>query len=156
MRQTDMIPPTRELTKLQLQCLEGFWNRKTAKRIATELKISEAWVNKNLLSVRKQLNVNSSAEAAAIVFGARANSTKNYYYQETGVPLMALGEDQERALADASSSSMVANEQALLNRFGPLATIVGILMVSLVAIIGVSLLIVVAQGLNQLWKALGY
>ena len=156
MRQTDMIPPTRELTKLQLQCLEGFWNRKTAKRIATELKISEAWVNKNLLSVRKQLNVNSSAEAAAIVFGAKANSTKNYYYQETGVPLTASGEDQGRAFADASPSPMVANEQALFNRFGPLATIVGILLVSLVAIIGVSLLIVVAQGMNQLWKALGY
>lgn len=156
MPQDDVRPPSIELTKLQLQCLEGFWNRKTAKRIATELNISEAWVNKNLLNIRKQLNVNSTAEAAAIVFGAKAESTKNYYYQETDVPRLALADDQAVALADAPSSSMAASEQALLNRFGPLATLVGVLVVSLSAIIGVSLLIVVAQGMNQLWKALGY
>ena len=156
MPQDDLRPPVHELTKLQLECLEGFWNRKTAKRIATEQNISEAWVNKNLLSVRKQLNVNSSAEAAAIVFGMKSDSIKNYYYQETGVPSLALADDHVLAVHDGPPSRLVASEQALLNRFGPLATIMGILMVSLVAIIGVSLLIVVAQGLNQLWKAFGH
>jgi DNA-binding CsgD family transcriptional regulator len=156
MPQDEVKPPTRELTKLQLECLEGFWNRKTAKRIAVELDISEAWVNKNLLGIRKQLNVNSTAEAAAIVFGAKAEGTKNYYYQKTDVSRLALAEDQALALADAPSSSVAASEQALLNRFGPLATIVAIFVVGLGAIIGVSLLIVVAQGMNQLWKALGH
>ena len=156
MAHDDLKPPGHELTTLQLACLEAFWNRKTAKRIATEQNISEAWVNKNLLSVRKQLNVNSSAEAAAIVFGMKAGSTKNYYYQKTGVPRLALAEDHPLAVDDGPPSRLVASEQALLNRFGPLATIFGILVVSLVAIIGVSLLIVVAQGLNQLWKAFGH
>lgn len=155
MAHEDVGTQVRDLTDLQIQCLEGFWNRKTAKRIASELKISEAWVNKNLLGARKQLNVNSSAEAAAIVFGSKPGGTKNYYYQKTGVPRLALAVDEALALRDGPPSPMVAREQALLNRFGPLATIVGIVVVSLSAIIGVSLLIGVAQGLNQIWKALG-
>lgn len=156
MPQDDLKPPARELTQLQLDCLAGFWNRKTAKRIATEQNISEAWVNKNLLGVRRQLNVNSSAEAAAIVFGTKAESTKNYYYQQTEVPSLSSPDDHALTVGDGSSSIMVAREQALLNRFGPLATIFGILMVGLVSIIGVSLLIVVGQGLNKLWETFGY
>ncbi len=156
MPQDDLKPPVRGLTKLQMECLKGFWNRKTAKTIATEQNISEAWVNKNLLTVRKLLNVNSSAEAAAIVFGMKAERTKNYYYQETGVSGLTLTDDHGLTDADGPPSPLVAGEQALLNRFGPLATIIGILMVGLVAIIGVSLLIVAGQGLNQLWQAFGH
>jgi len=81
MSQEKVRSPASELTELQLKCLEGFWNRRSAKQIAAELGISEAWVNKNLMAARRLLNVNSSADAAAIVFGGKRGSIKNYYYQ---------------------------------------------------------------------------
>lgn len=156
MPQDYVNPQAQLLTELQLKCLEGFWNRKTAKRIAVDLGISEAWVNKNLLAVRKQLNVNSTAEAARIVFSGGPGGSKNYYYQETSVPELAPGSNQSLAPTQASALDGVASERALINRLGPLVTVVGITLVGLGSITGVSILIVVAQGMNQLWKALGY
>jgi len=76
MPQNDVRPSAPELTDLQLKCLDGFWNRKPAKQIAAELDISEGWVHKNLMAVRRQLHVSSSADAAAIVFGAKPGSIK--------------------------------------------------------------------------------
>jgi len=89
--------PAPELTELQLKCLEGFWNRRSAKQIAAELGISEAWVNKNLMAARRLLNVNSSADAAAIVFGGKRGSIKNYYYQETDLISASESAEQGRA-----------------------------------------------------------
>lgn len=149
----DEIP---ELTGLQLKCLDGFWNRRSAKQIAADLRISEAWVNKNLMTARRKLHVNSSAEAAAIVFGGKRGSIKSYYYQETDLQEIGRAGDQRLAGEGAGSLATAASERPLLNRYGPLATIAGIVLVALASIIGVALTIDAGQGLYQLWKAFGY
>jgi DNA-binding CsgD family transcriptional regulator len=94
----DLRPVAAELTELQLKCLEGFWNRRPAKQIAADLGISEAWVNKNLLTIRRQLNVTSSADAAAIIFGGKRGSIKSYYYQETDLSPIAERPDRRGAV----------------------------------------------------------
>lgn len=152
MPQDQVRPPTSEFTALQLQCLEGFWNRKTAKSIAADLGLSEAWVNKNLLSVRKQLNVNSTAEAARIVYGSKPGSSKNYYYQETEVSSLALPPHPMASLADKQLFDRPAGEKALINRLSPFATVVGIAVVGVASIGGVTLLLDASQGVIQLWK----
>src|SRR5690348_18490137 len=97
MPQNDVRSASSELTDLQLKCLEGFWNRRSAKQIAADLGISEAWVNKNLMAARRKLHVNSSAEAAAIVFGGKRGSIKSYYYQETDLPEFTVAANQAAA-----------------------------------------------------------
>lgn len=144
------------LTELQIRCLEGFWNRRSAKQIAADLGISEAWVNKNLMSARRKLHVNSSADAAAIVFGATRSSIKTYYYQETDLPENSSDADQVLAGANGGSFVLAASERPLINRYGPLATIAGIVFVGLASIVGVALMIEAGEGLYQLLRALGY
>ena len=156
MPQEDLRPNSGEFSELQMDMLERFWNRKTAKVIAAEIGCSEGWVNKNLQFVRKQLGVNSTSEAAAIVFGSKPGGTKNYYYQETEVPSLGYGSDQAQALPDMRMFGRATGEQALINRMGPVASLAAILLVALGAIMGVTLLIAGAEGMNQLWKALGY
>jgi len=152
----DLKPVAAELTDLQLKCLEGFWNRRPAKQIAADLGISEAWVNKNLLTIRRQLNVTSSADAAAIVFGGKRGSIKSYYYQETDLSPVAGRADRRCASSDEASFALAASERAPINRYGPLATLAGIVLIAVGSIVGVSLMIVAEQGMYQLWKALGY
>ena len=144
-----------ELTELQLKCLEGFWNRRSAKQIGAELGISEAWVNKNLLAVRRQLNVSTTADAAAIVFGRRG-SIKNYYYQKTYLNGLADIAEQGGAGSGAIAFEPAASERPLINNLGPFAILAGIFLTALVSIIGVTLLIDAGDGMYQLWKALGY
>jgi DNA-binding CsgD family transcriptional regulator len=156
MPQDELRPSAPELTELQLKCLEGFWNRKPVKRIAADLGISEAWVNKNLLAVRRQLHVSSSADAAAIVFGTKRGSIKNYYYQETDLPEINDAADQARAGANGGTLAQAASKRALINNYGPLATVAGIFLVGLGGIVAVTLIINAGEGLHQLWKALGY
>ena len=145
-----------ELTELQLRCLEGFWNRRSAKQIAADLEISEAWVNKNLMAARRQLNVNSSADAAAIVFGGKRGSIKNYYYQETDLNWPGPAAGQGAAVSGALAIEPAASERPLINRYGPFAILGGIVLVALVSIIAVTLLIDSGEGLYRLWKAFGY
>ena len=152
MTQDKVGESTSEFTALQLQCLEGFWNRKTAKRIAADLGLSEAWVNKNLLSVRKQLKVNSTAEAARIIYGSKPGSSKNYYYQESEVSSAARPPQFLSDLASEQSFVRPASEQALINRLGPFKTVVGIAVVGVASIGGVTLLLDASQGVIQLWK----
>ena len=156
MPQNDVRPSAPELTDLQLKCLDGFWNRKPAKQIAAELDISEGWVHKNLMAVRRQLHVSSSADAAAIVFGAKPGSIKNYYYQETAVSRAGVAADDSPASDNHEKLEGAIGERLLINRYGPLATIAGIVLVAVGSIIGVTLMIDAAQGMYQLWKALGY
>lgn len=145
-----------EFTQLQLQCLEGFWNRKPVKQIAADLNISEAWVHKNLMAVRRQLNVGSSADAAAIVFGSKRGSIKNYYYQETDLPEIALGGDQSAAGSHEQSFASVASEPALINNLGVGQTLVRILAVAVAVVAGLVLMLQSAEGIARLWAALGY
>lgn len=156
MPQEDLKPSTHGLTDLQVKCLEGFWNRRSAKQIATDLSISEAWVNKNLMSARRKLHVNSSAEAAAIIFSGTRGSIKSYYYQETDLPANSSGSDQLLASTSGASLVLAASERPLINKFGPLATIAGIVLVAVASILGVAVVIEAGQGLYQLLRALGY
>lgn len=156
MPQDDVRPSHPALTDLQLQCLEGFWNRRSAKQIAAELDISEAWVNKNLAAVRRKLHVNSSAEAAAIVFGGKRGSIKSYYYQETDLPQQRCAPDQELVGANGTSFGSMASERALINNFGVGQTLGLIFAVALGVIAGLLLMLQAALGIHTLWAALGY
>lgn len=144
-----------ELTDLQVKCLEGFWNRRSAKQIATDLGISEAWVNKNLMTARRKLHVNSSADAAAIVFGSKPASIKSYYYQETDLPEIHGPTDEAEASA-SERLALVAGERPLINQFGPLSTVFGIVLVALFSIVGVTLMVDAGDGLFQILNRLGY
>lgn len=152
----DVKPPIAELSELQLKCLEGFWNRRSAKQIAADLGISEAWVNKNLMTARRKLHVNSSAEAAIIVFGGKRGSIKSYYYQETDLPEIHASPDEKLVGAGVAAFAQAASERPLINKHGPLATIAGIVLIAVGSIIGVTLMIDAGEGLHRLWKAFGY
>lgn len=145
-----------ELTALEIQCLEGFWNRRHAKTIAADLGISEGWVNKNLANARRKLNVSSSADAAAIVFGGKRPSIKNYYYQETNLPPLVGTSDQVPVVADGLPFAAATSERALLNNFGVGQTVGLIFAVALGLLAGLLLILQSAVGIHQLWKALGY
>jgi DNA-binding CsgD family transcriptional regulator len=155
MPQNDVRSASSELTDLQLKCLEGFWNRRSAKQVAAELGISEAWVNKNLMAARRKLHVNSSADAAAIVFGGKRDSIKSYYYQETALPQPRQVSDHG-VVSGSGSLTLSASDRPLINRYGPLATVAGIVGVAIASIVGVTLMIDAGEGLYRLWKALGY
>lgn len=144
-----------ELTELQLKCLEGFWNRKPAKQIAADLGISEAWVHKNLMAVRRQLHVSSSAEAASLVFGSKPGSIKNYYYQETDLSEFPQPMDQAVAGSNALLGS-VTGERGLINNLGVWQTLGWIFGVAIGLIAGLLLLLQSALALRELWTALGY
>jgi DNA-binding CsgD family transcriptional regulator len=156
MPEDEVRPSVPELTGLQLKCLEGFWNRRSAKQIAADLGISEAWVNKNLLTARRRLHVTSSADAAAIVFGGKRGSIKSYYYQETDLPAVHERPDQAHAVADKGSFALAASERPLINSYGPLATLAGVVLIAMASIVGVTLMIDAGEGFYQLLKALGY
>lgn len=145
-----------ELTELQLKCLERFWNRRSAKQIAAELGISEAWVNKNLLIARRVLDVATTSDAATIVFGGERGSIKNYYYQKTY--LFSTDEPAEQVSAGSSGIpiELAASNRPLINTYGPVGIIAGIVLIAFLSIIGVTLLIDAGDGLYQLWKAAGY
>lgn len=145
-----------ELTELQLKCLEGFWNRRPAKQIAADLNISEAWVHKNLMAARRQLNVSSSADAAAIVFGSKRGSIKNYYYQETGLPEAGQLADQRLAGSAESSFAPAASERALINNLSVGQTLGWILAVAVGVIAGLLLLLQAADAIRRLWEAFGH
>jgi DNA-binding CsgD family transcriptional regulator len=148
--------PIPELSELQLKCLEGFWNRRSAKQIASELGISEAWVNKNLLNARRKLHVNSSAEAAAIVFGGKRGSIKTYYYQETDLPEVQHPTQQMIAGANSKPIAPATSERALINNFGVGQTLGLIFAVAIGVIAGLLLMLQAAVGIHTLWEALGY
>lgn len=156
MAQNDVRTVVPELTELQLKCLEGFWNRRSAKQIAVDLGISEAWVNKNLMAARRHLNVNSSADAAAIVFGGKRGSIKNYYYQETDLPPIGEPTDQPLAGSDELSNAPVTSERVLINNFGVGQTLGAVFAVAVGVIAGLLLMLQSAVGIEQVWKALGH
>jgi DNA-binding CsgD family transcriptional regulator len=156
MSDEDLNLSVQGLTDLQVKCLEGFWNRRSAKQIAAEMGISEAWVNKNLTAVRRKLHVNSSAEAAAIVFGGKPASIKSYYYQETDLPHLAQHDDRGFAGLNGNLFGSVTSERALINNFGAAQTLALIFLVAIGLIGGLLLMLQTAVGIETLWKALGY
>jgi DNA-binding CsgD family transcriptional regulator len=156
MPQDDLRSAVPKLSELELKCLEGFWNRRSAKQIAADHGISEGWVNKNLQNIRRKLHVNSSAEAAAIIFGGKRGSIKSYYYQETGLQETVGPVDHRWAAADDFSSAAAASERALINNFGVGRTLGLILAVAIGVIAAMLLMLQAVLGLKMLWQALGY
>jgi DNA-binding CsgD family transcriptional regulator len=156
MSHNDVKSSVPELTDLQLKCLDGFWNRRSAKQIAADLAISEAWVNKNLMAARRKLHVNSSADAAAIVFGGKRAGIKSYYYQETDLSQIQELADSSFTGADKRRFGSVASERVLINNFGVGQTLGLILVVAIGVIAGLLLMLQAAVGIYTLWEALGY
>lgn len=151
----NQVKPTgSELTERQLQCLEGYWNRRPAKQIAADLGISEAGVHKNLSAARRKLHVTSSADAAAMVFGAKPGGIKSYYYQETNLPPLQDPADRVFAAKERSTLPTATSERVLINPFGVGQTIGLILAVALGLLAGLVLMLQSAVGFQQLWNAL--
>ncbi len=155
MPQDRVRSPIPELTELQLKCLEDFWNRKPVKQIAADLGISEAWVHKNLMTIRRQLNVGSSADAAMIVFGSKTGSIKNYYYRETDLSDVPELTDQVLAHSNAIFGA-AASDRALINNLGVGRTLGAIFAVAIGVIAGLVLMLQSAIGIHALMEALGY
>src|SRR5206468_9446850 len=86
----------------------------------------------------------------------QAGEYQNYYYQETAVSRAGVAADDSPASDNHEKLEGAIGERLLINRYGPLATIAGIVLVAVGSIIGVTLMIDAAQGMYQLWKALGY
>lgn len=142
------------LTERQLACLEGFWLRKSAKQIGHELGISDHGVNKHLAVVRRRLGVNSTAEAAGMVFEGTRKTTINYYSQGMGVQHETGLNDQ--VFTSGHFVAEVTGDQGLINTLGPGLSLLAILAVAIGSILAVAAIIAASQGLNQLWKAFGY
>lgn len=142
------------LTERQLECLEGFWLRKSAKQIGQELGISDHAVNKHLAVVRRRLGTNSTAEAAGVVFEGTRKTTINYYSQGMGVqPEPGLS---DQLLTSRQFVAGVTGDQGLINNLSPGLSLLAILAVAFGSILAVAVIIAAAQGLNQLWKTFGY
>ena len=144
----------RNLTDRQLECLEGFWLRKSAKQIGQDLGISDHAVNKHLAVVRSRLRVNSTAEAAGMVFEGTRKTTINYYSQ--GMDVQTEPGLSDQLLASRQFVAEVTSDQGLINTLGPGLSLLAIVAVAVGSLLAVAVIIAAAQGLNQLWKAFGY
>lgn len=144
----------RNLTDRQLECLEGFWLRKSAKQIGQDLGISDHAVNKHLAVVRRRLRVNSTAEAAGMVFEGTRKTTINYYSQ--GMDVQTEPGLSDQLLASRQFVAEVTSDQGLINTLGPGLSLLAIVAVAVGSLLAVAVIIAAAQGLNQLWKAFGY
>ena len=140
------------LTPRQMQCLEGFWARKSAKEIGAELSISHHAVEKHLQAARQSLGVGTSIEGARRVFGSSTGATVKPYYNASEIH-----QDSSPAHACAVPESLMAaegmaSERAHINRFGPALTLLAIVGVAVASILAVALLVTAAEGLTQLWQ----
>ncbi|WP_185829195.1 LuxR C-terminal-related transcriptional regulator [Sphingomonas ginkgonis] len=145
-----------KLTSRQLQCLEGFWRRKTAKEIGRQLGITHYAVEKHLLAVRQQLGVTSSAAAAALVFGGPQGTTVEPYYGGAELPQGRESSEIESALDGGRSAAGAAIDQPPpINTLGAGMTLLAILAVAVGSILSLAALVGAAQGANQLWKTFG-
>lgn len=142
------------LTDRQLQCLEGFWARKTSKQIGLELGISHHAVEKHLLACRERLNVNSSVEAARLVFGGGEAPAVRPYYEASEVHLETSRSQLEGTHQSPFGLEGVTTKEAPINNFGAGTTLLLILAVALGSILAVAGLIAAAQGANQLGLSL--
>lgn len=144
------------LTARQLQCLQGFWQRKTAKQIGRDLGITHYAVEKHLLAVRQQLGVTSSAAAANLVFEGQRDPTVKPYYDGAELAAAGISPDPERASAIGILGAEAASNRPPINTLSAGMTMLAILTVAVGSILALAVLIAAAQGVNQLWKALGH
>lgn len=144
------------LTPLQQKILFAFWNRRGAKRIASDLGISEAWVNKNLAAVRKELGVNSSSEAAEIVFGSKTEGIKDYYYQKTVLQSGSTRAEEMGVDVESPFSSSAQSSLKRINNLGVGTTLLAICAVAICVVGALALIVQAILGLHQLWNSIGY
>lgn len=144
------------LTARQMACLQLFWSRKSAKEIGQELGISHHSVEKHLLACRERLGVQTSMEAARIVFGADDRITVRPYYDASEV-LSGASNLQMRSSPTAHQKLWgEASALVWINRFGTGASLAVITAVAFGSICAVALLIAVGEGITQLGRSLGY
>lgn len=140
------------LTARQLQCLERFWARKSAKVIGLELGISHHAVEKHLQAARHSLSVGTSIEAARLVFGDPQDATVRPYYDASEVHTTIKGIQSFAVSSSLFAFEGTAGEQAPINRLGPGMTLLAIVGVALASILAVALLVAAANGLAELSK----
>lgn len=150
MRNAVGTPSGLPLTDRQAECLRLFWSRKSAKEIGQELGISHHAVEKHLQACRERLGVQTSIEAARVVFGGNEATTVRPYYDASelhpGDPSLQLA-----ATPTAHGQAWgVADEQRLINRFSPVSILLLIFAVGIGAILAVAVIIEAAQGIDQL------
>jgi DNA-binding CsgD family transcriptional regulator len=142
------------LTRRQVQCLEGFWARKSAKEIGAELGITHHAVEKHLQAARQTLGVGSSIEAARRLFGPPSETTAKPYYDASEVPPHGGMAHAISVPATLLATPGMASERAPINRFGPALTLLAIVGVAVGSILAIALLVTAAQGLTQLWATI--
>ncbi|GLR48152.1 response regulator transcription factor [Sphingomonas astaxanthinifaciens] len=142
------------LTDRQTECLRLFWSRKSAKEIGQELGISHHAVEKHLQACRERLGVQTSVEAARMVFGGSVNATVRPYYDASelhaDLPSLHLSVTPSAHERDWGGT----DEKGLINRFGPVSILLLILGVGIGAILAVAVIIEAAQGIDQLGSVL--
>lgn len=149
------VSPSRtQLTARQLECLDGFWNRKRPKEIAVELGISESAVHKHFLAIREKLGVSSIREAMELVYGDVHPPSKMYQSIESDVHSLSSPTHYGHVSGSSEIDPDMASEQLLINKLGPAATLLAIVGVGIGSVIGVAALVAAAEGMTKIWGAL--
>lgn len=142
------------LSPRQAECLRGVIDLKSAKEIARDLGISPHAVEKHLRSCREKFRVATSAEAARLF--ARHNRGSEFpYYQASGLVPAGDPADERPVLGQSDKPSLAAlkDTYGALSPDRPLTprqTLLTIAALSFVSIVGLLLLVAVAEGVRRL------
>ncbi|WP_338503996.1 helix-turn-helix transcriptional regulator [Sphingomonas kaistensis] len=142
------------LTQRQYDCLQLFADRRSAKEIGLELGISHHAVEKHLLACRERLGVQTSVDAARLVFGGSTAPTARPYYDIAEVQEAELSCQSDPAPQPHRGLGGTTTEVAPINRFGAMSTLLLILAVAVGSILAVAAIIAAAEGANQLGRTL--
>ena len=147
-------PAMPKLSPRQEACLRGVLELKSAKEIARDLGISPHAVEKHLRVSREKYGVASSAEAARLfAFGQQGSEFPPSDVSD--LPGSAFFEHQRLVLAPGTAPSMVGREGnhrvSLADQpLRPRQTLLIIFAISFGSIVGLALLIAVAEGVRRL------
>jgi DNA-binding CsgD family transcriptional regulator len=143
-----------KLSPRQEACLRGVLELKSAKEIARDLGISPHAVEKHLRVSREKYGVASSAEAARL-FAFVQQGSEFPPSDVSDLPGSAFFEHQRLAFAPGAAPSMVGHEGnhrvSLADQpLRPRQTLLIIFAISFGSIVGLALLIAVAEGVRRL------
>jgi DNA-binding CsgD family transcriptional regulator len=140
-----------ELTDRQRRCLQGFAERKTAKEIGRELGITHHAVEQHLKAARRKLGAQDTAAAARLYFEAPHTTGEPYYaapelsYRAPDGPVQDQPKRGRSKLRDVATDST-----ELIQALSPRQTLLAIGACGVGAIIILSLIVAVAEGVAQL------
>lgn len=139
-----------ELTERQKQCLNGAFQRKTAKQIGRDLGITHHAVEQHLKAARRKLNAADTNDAVRI-FAASLHTDEHYYRSPELADLIVpqhLSDQPERVVNQLRdvATERVGSTPTLSARQTLVA--IGVCALGIVAI--VALIVAIAQGLAQL------